>query len=276
LQERYKRSLARLMLVNTARARQFEEGLNECDEDEATVRRVVDALERVIATPQLALQPSFRAPKSAETLLLALGFRSPGADGLFAYDGPKTPATLEELKIAVDALESFSKRTKTPTHVKPEPAVGQSGTTTVLLVVDGVAHRRRFSADDLLEDVTAWARTIARGGTLVATAPASGPLRDDDKRKTLQALGFWPGVTLKAHNDDEKATVAKTTKAHKPKPSDLFKAINRRFDDAPPTTGSKSSRLLRAPPATRLDAANEQQQRRSKQPPRPVAAPAPA
>mmetsp|Transcript_31518 Transcript_31518/g.101202 ORF Transcript_31518/g.101202 Transcript_31518/m.101202 type:complete len:281 (-) Transcript_31518:1012-1854(-) len=217
--ESYKKSLGRLLVANADRHVAFVRGLKELEDSnspelvESTVRSIVAALERLIETPELSNWPFRVSSAKAETLLLCLGFRSARADGFYAFEGRKTPAVLGELRLAVDALRDFKPRPKPPTkQLKPEPALGASGTTSVLLVVGKTAHRRRFEADDLLKDVVEWAETITHkdAPSLTATAPASELTLPQDERKTLQALGFWPGVTLRLVEEEEedKAGVA--------------------------------------------------------------------
>ena len=238
LKEKHTKALARLLVVNSSRHRAFVRGLEEL-EDERTLARIIGALENIVENPQLTWRPSLEA-RGADTLLLALGFRSPRADGRWKFEARPSPAVVQELSLAIDALRSYRK--PVTAYGKPEPEIGKSGTATVLLIFHGTAHRRRFDADDLFRDVVEWAKHIAQQRsdiTLVATAPVVNLVEAEDK--TLQALGFWPGVTLRmqesgvAEHNNTKKEDAIRTKKKKPKPSEIINAITKNRFGPPPT-----------------------------------------
>jgi len=176
------------------------------------------------------------------------------------HTGSKSPAALAELDLAREALDSFRATAKARAesrtaqerlaHLRPEPPVGTAGTVTITLR-DTVrrVYRRRFAADHSLSDVIVWARVVCADDKLDARSlRATDPvvrLTSDDTSSTLQRLGFFPGAALDVvePRSDEKKVPLKKKPSTKPKPSELFKAIATRFDDA------------ERPPATRLGAA---------------------
>jgi len=246
--ESYKRTLARLLMANGRRHEQIVRGLKEVEEarEEAVLEKIIAALERAVEFPELSWQPGFRAGKGAETLLLALGFKSLRADGIWTFaERLRTPAALEEYKLAIEAMKNFQVVDQKFAQLKPEPT-SLCGISRILLVARGQTSIRSFDADGPFSDVLKWAKIVLNqtAFTLISTAPRR-TLRSDDESlhaKTLQSLAFFPGATLEL--DEPRAPPPKLT-TNKPKPSDLFKSIERRFD-------TKSNK---PPPANRLAAA---------------------
>jgi len=168
------------------------------------------------------------------------------------------------------AAEEPARRAKKALEaLPPEPVVGAAGTTTITFLPG--PKRRRYDADDTFDRVmqcaTAWKSLLdARRGMKspsrrasrhdsrlrrwlrVAAAHPNASLADvdlvhprrelaaGDGARTLQALDLWPSATVRVRNPNAPPPPPPTNKlsvrANKPKPSDLFRAVNNRFAKA--------------------------------------------
>lgn len=213
-----------------------------------SVRAARDTVERLVESPQLFASGRCMAPPAAALLLGALGFGE-ATQGRYIFSSARTPAALRRLAFAVRALDAWS-RDEVARHanarfdaLSPEPEIGAAGTT----VLRFARATRRFASDDRFEAALPWLSVVANMSALRATdLEIEFPRRDlldDDERKTLHALGLWPSATLGLVNSSSEHMLPPTSRAasaHKPKPSDLFKAVTNRH------RGATSKRTLAA------------------------------
>lgn len=241
---KHQRALAELHVLNSRAEAAFRRGLAELNgmpDCELVVGKIAARLKAIVETPRRSFWPPLQLPQEANLLMTSIGFLKTGLG--YEYVGPKTPATMACLEVAARALELF-----TPQHTSAatgEPELGAAGTVSVVAVRGNVRKRRRFWASDSLDAVLIWLRSAFADdnisvGDLRATAP---PCRIEcsDQKRTLQALGFWPGVELHISSNAVPSTERRAP-AYGTKPSDVLKAITTRFDkqDAkPPRTHLK-------------------------------------
>ena len=113
-----------------------------------------------------------------------------------------------------------------------------AGTTTITFLPG--PKRRRYDSDDTFDRVLQWLRVCAANpGAALADVDLVHPRRAlaaGDDRKTLQGLGLWPSATVRVKNPNAPPppppTDKRSVRANKPKPSDLFRAVNNRFAKA--------------------------------------------
>eukprot|EP00631_Chrysoreinhardia_giraudii_P003208 CAMPEP_0197420836 /NCGR_PEP_ID=MMETSP1170-20131217/6206_1 /TAXON_ID=54406 /ORGANISM="Sarcinochrysis sp, Strain CCMP770" /LENGTH=277 /DNA_ID=CAMNT_0042948025 /DNA_START=82 /DNA_END=915 /DNA_ORIENTATION=+ len=242
MSKKYAAILATLRSLNSRAEAEFRRGMAEVDGVdgcEGAVAQIAERLRGIVEMPARGYWPPLRVCPEARRLLAALGFaETPG--GGFSYAGDKRPATLALLDLAARALEAFVPSPRRASDgLKAEPDVGSAGTTTVVAVRGRRVERRRFFSSDSLADVLTWLRAAFDVADLdlkdvQATDPRRPVFEAADARRSLQALGLWPGCELQV--EDRRQSTAKPRQpdraATKPKPSDVFKAIAGRFDAA--------------------------------------------
>ena len=242
--------LLTLKTVGTREEQQFRramEALRSVDDWEATVDGAMEAVERLCADPLLFSASRARVPgRGAAALMEALRYRSIGGDARYAFEGAASAVALRRLALARTAMAAFrtdevARRAAARfSGLAPEPPVGAAGTTTLRVVPAN--EKRRFEADDTFLKVLPWLRVLASNPALGAEGasvvhPPKDLARGDDA-KTLQALGLWPSATLSleppaaALPPPPPPRRPASLPAGKPKPSDLFKRVKRRFDGA--------------------------------------------
>lgn len=248
---KHQRALAELHVLNSRAEAAFRRGLADLNgrrDCESIVGKITARLKAMVDTPQRSWWPPLELPQEANVLMTSIGFLKTAVG--YEYVGPKTPATMACLEIAARALELFRPEYDAAA-ASGEPELGAAGTVSVVAVRHNVRKRRRFWASDSLETVLMWLRHHAfeddhiRLSDLCATAPPRH-LESSDQKRTLQALGFWPGVELqlksKALSPERRISMPGT------KPSDILKAITTRFDTQDGPAANK-------PPRTHLKVA---------------------
>lgn len=229
--KKYQRRLAELRVLNSRHEEAFRRGLAELEranDCEAVVARIAERVRAIVELPGRSWWEPLNVLPEASTLLAALGFASTSRG--FVYAGSKAPSTLAELAVAAAALELFK-----PAQRSSDEHQG-AGVATVVARRDATFQRRRFESSDTLHRVLAWLRVAFADDALSlddleATAPPHR-IEPRDGQRTLQALGFWPGLELRLRSGSPATTPAPHSRpSNQKKPSEVFKSIADRFDD---------------------------------------------
>mmetsp|Transcript_20500 Transcript_20500/g.61109 ORF Transcript_20500/g.61109 Transcript_20500/m.61109 type:complete len:251 (-) Transcript_20500:49-801(-) len=245
----YAATLERLKTVGSAEHVRFTKAvaeLKDADDYQATLSAATAALRKLVDDPDLfSARRAVVAGSRAPSLMAALGYAATDAvPDKYEFAGARTPVALRRLALAANALDAFAaeeparRAKKALEALPPEPVVGAAGTTTITFLPG--PKRRRYDADDTFDRVMQWLRVAAaHPNASLADVDLVHPRRElaaGDGARTLQALDLWPSATVRVRNPNAPPPPPPTNKlsvrANKPKPSDLFRAVNNRFAKA--------------------------------------------